>query len=286
MRLSTILKVVSMLVVAVIVGGDVVIMSTDYNQYEGLIAEKVKEATGRNLSMAGDIELELSFTPSLSVSGARFEYAEWGSKPDMLSVEKFSAQVALLPLLSNTIEVDHVLLQGAEILIEREADGRANFVFDAAAKEKAIKEDDTPASSSAAGPAGDGSVSIPIARKVLIDNAKLTYRGVSTGVTETIVLKKISLDGEGPQSPLNLTFYMTLNGQPVSHGGQLGPLDGLTDTYKDWRLKLTVDAGRARVGLDGTIRDPAGVKGFNIGVNVSGESLANLSALAGALVPP
>ena len=57
-----------------------------------------------------------------------------GLKPDMLSVEKFLAQVALLPLLSNTIEVDHVLLQGAEILIEREADGRANFVFDAAAK--------------------------------------------------------------------------------------------------------------------------------------------------------
>ncbi|MEC7304177.1 MAG: AsmA family protein, partial [Pseudomonadota bacterium] len=146
MRLSTILNVVGLLVVAVIVGGNVVIMSTDYNQYEGLIAEKVKEATGRNLSIAGDIELELSFTPSLSVSGVRFENAEWGSKPDMLSVEKFLAQVALLPLLSNTIEVDHVLLQGAEILIEREADGRANFVFDAAAKESAIKKDETPAS--------------------------------------------------------------------------------------------------------------------------------------------
>ena len=286
MRLSTILKVVGMLVVAVIVGGDVVIMSTDYNQYEGLIAEKVKEATGRNLSIAGDIELELSFTPSLSVSGVRFENAEWGSKPDMLSVEKFLAQVALLPLLSNTIEVDHVLLQGAEILIEREADGRANFVFDAAAKESAIKKDETPASSSATGLSGDGSLPIPIVRKVLIENAKLTYRDVKAGVTETIVLKKILLDGEGPQSPVNLTFDMTLNGQPGFGGGQPGPLDGLTDPYKDWPLKLTVEASGAKVGLDGPIRDPAGVKGFDVGVNVSGESLANLSALAGAPVPP
>ena len=286
MRLSTILKVVGMLVVTVIVGGNVVIMSTDYNQYEGLIAEKVKEATGRNSSIAGDIELELSFTPSLSVSGVRFENAEWGSKPDMLSVEKFSAQVALLPLLSNTIEVDHVLLQGAEILIEREADGRANFVFDAAAKESAIKKGETPASSSATGLSGDGSLPIPIVRKVLIENAKLTYRDVKAGVTETIVLKKILLDGEGPQSPVNLTFDMTLNGQPVFGGGQPGPLDGLTDPDKDWPLKLTVEASGAKVGLDGPIRDPAGVKGFNVGVNVSGESLANLSALAGAPVPP
>lgn len=286
MRLSTILKVVGVLVVAVSVGGVIVIMKTDFNQYKGLIAEKVKEATGRNLSIAGDIELELSFTPSLSVSGVRFENAEWGSMPDMLSVEKFSAQVALLPLLSNTIEVDHVLLQGAEILIEREADRRANFVFDAAAEESANKKDKTPASSSAAGPSGDGSLPIPIIRKVLIDNAKLTYRDVSACVTETIVLKKISLDGEGPQSPVNQTFDMTLNGQPVSGGGQLGPLDRLTDPNKDWRLKLTVKAAGAKVGLDGTIRDPAGVKGFNIGINVSGETLANLLALAVVLVPP
>ena len=52
-------------------------MNTDFNQYKGLIAEKVKEATGRNLSIAGDIETELPFTPSLSVSGVRFENAEW-----------------------------------------------------------------------------------------------------------------------------------------------------------------------------------------------------------------
>ena len=43
---------------------------------------------------------------------------------------------------------------------------------------------------------GDGSLTIPIIRKVLIENAKLTYRDVSVGVTETIVLKKVSLDGE------------------------------------------------------------------------------------------
>ena len=84
MRLSTTLKVVGVLVVAVIVGGVIVIMNNDFNQYKGLIAEKVKEATGRNSSIAGDIELEHSFTPWLSVSGVRFENAEWGLMPDIL----------------------------------------------------------------------------------------------------------------------------------------------------------------------------------------------------------
>ena len=49
MRLSTILKVVGMLVVAAIVGGVIVIMSTDYNQYEGLIERsKIRGSSKRN----------------------------------------------------------------------------------------------------------------------------------------------------------------------------------------------------------------------------------------------
>ena len=103
MRLSTILKIVAGLIVAVIVGGIVVVMNIDFNQYKDLIATKGKEATGRTLVIDGDIELELSLTPTLAVSGVRFQNVDWGSKPQMLTVERFSAQVSLLPLLSKTV---------------------------------------------------------------------------------------------------------------------------------------------------------------------------------------
>ena len=46
MRLSTILKALAVLIVAVIVGAIIVVMNIDFNQYKDLIAEKVKEATG------------------------------------------------------------------------------------------------------------------------------------------------------------------------------------------------------------------------------------------------
>ena len=75
MRLSTILKALTVLIVAVLVGAIIVVMNIDFNRYKDLIAEKVKEATGRTLVIDGDIKLELSLSPSLAVDGVKFENA-------------------------------------------------------------------------------------------------------------------------------------------------------------------------------------------------------------------
>ena len=57
MRLSTILEALTVLIVTVLVGAIIVVMNIDFNRYKDLIAEKVKEATGRTLLIYGDIKL-------------------------------------------------------------------------------------------------------------------------------------------------------------------------------------------------------------------------------------
>ena len=57
MRLSTILEALTILIVPVLVGAIIVVMNIDFNRYKDLIAEKVKEATGRTLLIYGDIKL-------------------------------------------------------------------------------------------------------------------------------------------------------------------------------------------------------------------------------------
>lgn len=282
MRLSTILKVIAILIVAIIVGGVVVVMNIDFNQYKDLIASKVKEATGRTLVIDGDIELELSFTPSLAVSGVKFQNAEWGSRPNMAEIDRFSAQVALMPLLTKTVEVQHVLLSGAEILIERDAKGRANFIFDkAAATGESEKQSDAKAPSEA--PEG---LPIPVVRKVLIEDAKLTYIDAVSGQNRVLELDKVSLAGLGPDAPVEMSFAMSVDGQSISGDGQLGALAGLTDPAVAWPLKLTMSAGGAKISVGGKIQDPVGVSGLDLTLDISGETLATLSPLAGAPIPP
>lgn len=283
MRLSTILKALAVLIVAVIVGAIIVVMNIDFNQYKDLIAEKAKEATGRTLVIDGDIKLELSFSPSLSVDGVKFENAAWGSRPQMATVDKFSAQVALLPLLTKTVEVDHVLLSGADILIERDAKGRANFDFGTAAPKSAIAPKESVKSSPAS---ASDDLPIPVVRKVLIENAKLTYIDAALGQKHVLLLDKISLAGDGPGEPVDMSFAMTVDGQPISGSGQLGALGPLTDPAKAWPLKLDVEAGGAKVAIGGSIQDAIGVSGLDLTLAVSGQSFATLSPLAGAPIPP
>ncbi len=83
MRLRTIVLGIIGLIVLVIAGVAVFLLTLDVNQYKGRIAEAVKDATGRDLTLKGDIKLVVGFSPSLAVNDVAFANAPWGSRPQM-----------------------------------------------------------------------------------------------------------------------------------------------------------------------------------------------------------
>ncbi|MBT5371588.1 MAG: AsmA family protein, partial [Gammaproteobacteria bacterium] len=62
-----------------------VLNSLDFNHFKPTITAKVEEATGRTLSIAGDIELQLSLSPELSMEGLALSNAAWGSDKEMIT---------------------------------------------------------------------------------------------------------------------------------------------------------------------------------------------------------
>ena len=96
-----------------------VILSTyNFNSLKPQIARAAKEATGRELTLAGDIHLKIGLTPALVVENASFQNAPWGSRPDMARIKRFEMKVALLPLISRRIELKRLILVEPDILIE------------------------------------------------------------------------------------------------------------------------------------------------------------------------
>jgi hypothetical protein len=83
-----------LLVAAVLVGPSFY----DWNRHKGEIAAKVREATGRDLTIDGDISLAILWTPTLSVSKVRFANVAGGSAPDMASLEALDVRLAFAPL--------------------------------------------------------------------------------------------------------------------------------------------------------------------------------------------
>lgn len=114
------------LIIVVIVGGGIYLSTMDFNQYKGLVAEQAKAVTGRDLKIDGDLNLEISLTPRLAVEGVSFANTSWGSRPQMVIVKKFAAEISLMPLLSGQIKVNQIILEGVDLLAEKDKSSNAN----------------------------------------------------------------------------------------------------------------------------------------------------------------
>ena len=67
----------------------------DFNKFKPMIANAVKDATGRELTIAGDIDFELGIRPILTVEEISFQNALWSSTPDLAKIKRMEVQVAV-----------------------------------------------------------------------------------------------------------------------------------------------------------------------------------------------
>lgn len=273
MRAGRVAAIVAGLVAAALVGAVVVLKSLDFNQYKTLIAEEARKATGRELTIAGDIELEVSFSPALAVSGVSFANAPWGSRPEMARIQRFEAQVELLPLLVGEVRVRRLVLVGVDILLETDENGRGNWLWGGAEAEAGAPPEET---------AGGGIV-VPTFDVVDIRDATLTYRDGKSG--EEIRLRLDRLEASAPDLASPLTFELAggYNGIPFTADGEVGSIQALLGGGAV-AVRLDAAIAGAKAHIEGLIAPPdAGETA--LAINLEGESLADLGPLAGAALP-
>ncbi len=218
------------LTVAVVVSGIAVLKSTDFNKYKGLIAEEVKAATGRDLTITGDLSLSISLNPSLSVKGVTFANAPWGTRPEMVRLKRLEAKVAILPLFGGDLRIDRLVLTGVDAILETDAKGRGNWEFASSGEESPIDDDGI----------------LPVVRKVRIEDVNLTYLDGQTGQKMKLGIDRLDADGE--DGPLVFSLTGALNGKILRASGRL------TDAAKgyvldDLRLKAAKSGVAGRVVL-------------------------------------
>lgn len=282
MRFGRILKylligipLLAILLVAVAIA---VLMTIDFNRYKPLIAEETKKVTGRDLVIAGDLKLDISLTPAVYVAGVTLSNADWGERPEMIKVDRFEAQISLIPVLFGAIDIKRVVLIGADILLEVDPRGRANYVFapPGAAAAEAPK---------GAAPAAEKELAIPIGvREVVIENSRVAYKDAQAGTRYAVGIDKLTVSGEGPDAPIALLYEGSYNEAAIELTGSLGSPNDLM-SGKPLPVDVSLRAGGAEVTVKGQVREPMAGKGLDLAVAVTGKQLGDLSALAGATVP-
>lgn len=269
-RFFKIIAFLTVATIAVIVAGVAILTTQDFNQYRDLIAEQAEAATGRKLTIDGNLELDISLNPAISVEGVTFANANWGSRPEMVRLGKMAAVVELIPLLSGNVQIQWLELSEVDILLETNEAGMGNWVF-ASGKERAPASDD--------GPSG----SLPVFETVRMRDVSITYRDGAAGTTNSIRFERLTLLAEAPDKPLSLSAKARFNDEDIDVDGTLGSVEALVDN-KIFPLNVEIAVLGAKIELDGTINNPHQASNYNIGFAVSGPSLSDLVGRAMPLV--
>lgn len=269
MRLRTILIGLLVLLVVIVGGAAIFVLTIDFNQYKGLIARQVERATGRSLTIAGDIKLALSLTPTLDATDLALANFPGGSRPEMITVKQLKVQLHLLPLLSGKVEIERLILDGADILLETDKSGEGNWVFD------------LPDSAAATTAASSGEPPLPQIALVQIRNSRLTYQEGAR--VRSVDIRK--LDAETKGGRLELDLIATVGKSPVTVKGSLGAPQ-LLSGGAPFPFDLVVTSEATSATIKGAIGDITQMEGLAADISAKGRSLAELNALADVELPP
>jgi len=269
MRLATIVKGLVAILVAVIVTLVAVLYSTDFSRYKGEISTLVQALTDRRLTIKGDFKASFGLRPAIAVDRVTFSNAKWGSRRDMVRIKSLRAELELFPLLFGNIRIKQVVLSGADILLETRADGVGNWtLLPATRKPAGLQELPT----------------IPTFDKVLIKNSVLVWRDRRTGAKRTVKIDRLRTSAAAAAAPFQLNLKGSYNGEPVKLTGQIDSLARLTSN-KPTTIRLKLDAGGARVRVQGRIKEPMTGTGVKVSLSASGKDIATLSGLFGTALP-
>jgi AsmA protein len=89
----------------------------------------VKESTGRDLAINGDVAASLVPTLGVSAQDVTLSNAPWAGSQPMLRLGRLDVRLKLQPLLSGRVEVDSFVLDNPDITLQTNKQGHGNWEF-------------------------------------------------------------------------------------------------------------------------------------------------------------
>ncbi|MBF0427544.1 MAG: AsmA family protein [Magnetococcales bacterium] len=176
-------------------------MMVDPNRYRTPIAALVKNITGRQLTILGDVKLSLF--PSLKLVLREVSLANgvgFGSDP-MVRVDTVAAGVKFLPLLRGRVEVDHMTVSGLNLDLRRNREGMFNWADWLAASSTDVVSDVKPS----ADLARDARLTVVLVGGVEVVKAKVSWRDDRMGTLVTVDGLDLKTGSIHPDRPVAVT---------------------------------------------------------------------------------
>jgi uncharacterized protein involved in outer membrane biogenesis len=246
----------------------------DLNQYKGTLEKQFTELMGREISIKGDSELNVSMSPHLLLGDVHLKNAPWGSQPDMLRIGKAEVEVKLIPLLFNRVEISRLSFKDAEVLVESNEEGRSNWAL-GEIKGKTEKTSDSE---------GSGLQTEFVLHDALLENCLVSYKGYdkeAVRVTlDTLVVKHTSGDLQ------QWSIMAKYNDIPFSIDGTTGYIHDLL-RGRPFKSDLKGKLGNSGFDVKGdfTLGKVQDIIGLNLEYSIRVQDLKDISKIAKTKLP-
>lgn len=280
-RLRMALLVSAAVLLVPVAAGAALLATFDAEHYKPQIEAAIKRATGRDITLNGAVRVALNPRLVFEASNAALGNFENGTRPDMLTLQRVEAEVALWPLLHGQIEITRLVLVRPDILLETDADGNPNWIF------RRHPGGEAPAVANAvAKRVHEGHLDI---QSVRVSNGTLTWHDGTSGITRVVELKQFEVREPAEDAPIDVSGQVRYAGADIKLAGHFGSLARLRepDATTPWPVQLALAAEGAELNASGSFTDPLHAGGYDLKLDGRLADLAALTPwLPGIALPP
>jgi len=248
----------------------VAVVALNFGSLTPYATDAISRSTGREFRVDGDVEARLfSWRPRLILEKVSFANPEWSKEPRMLEIGRLHVGVAIWPMLHGNLVIPKLHLDDAVVRLEERKDGTNNWdLWAADAAEAAAPDDRTEA---------------PAIRHLRLRDARLLYtkEGAPQSATDLhfdeasgTVAKVIRIDGKGRYQK-----------NPARMKIEAGSIAQLHEKNAIFPIDVALSAGATTATMVGNLEGPLDEGGLDVTLKVKGDSLSDLYALIGVVLP-
>ncbi|WP_082439503.1 MULTISPECIES: AsmA family protein [unclassified Massilia] len=266
------------ILIAVPVIAIIILLTFDWNRVKPWLNAKVSEAIERPFAIVGDLSVKWERPSDTIVPGQRTwrDHIPWPHlyandvhvgnpanmpKGDTASVRQFSFSLNPFPLLSHTIDIPVLRVDGPRVDLLRTDASHYNWVYKHEEKQSKWKLD--------------------LERLVLSKGVI----HIKDAVTDADITADVDTLAKDPTYGIGFTVHGTYNDAPVTGGGKLGGVLTLKDQDAPFPIQADVHSGPYRLAVEGTVTRPAKLAGLDLRLKLAGPSMARLYAFTGVVLP-
>jgi hypothetical protein len=242
--------------------GDNLVFSKE--KVKQLLTAAVQRLTGHELSIRGDLDIDLGWQTTVSANDVSFANAQWAETPNMLTIKSLRAQIDIGALLEGRIVAPSIELDQPQVILAINKQGESNLPTMGDKEEQAKEAFDL--------------ASIPVVRHFAVRDGTIVYKDLGTDTQLEAQIASLSLEAQENQ-PITVSGKGSYDGAPFELGVTAGSWEKLrSDDGEPYQFKLQSSLGPLQMQASGAIENPLKLAGLQ--VHVTGDDIPDVYPLA------